>query len=93
MGIRNLAEAVILQSMSDLWDEEEREDCVKFFKGERFRICADMAGIDVSDQIKLLTMVKDAVKQDTAKPAAKKVWARQRNRGPKKINTPLSMAF
>lgn len=97
MSIRNLAEAVILQSMSDLWSEKEREDSVKFFKGEGFRTCADLACLDVPDQIKLLTMVKDAVKHGAAKTRAKKDWMKQKSGGPGKIskvsNEPLSMAF
>lgn len=54
MGVRNLAEAVILQSMEDLWDPEYREESRDFFSGDAFRICSEIAGIDNINKFKLI---------------------------------------
>ncbi|TAN45936.1 MAG: hypothetical protein EPN22_00900 [Nitrospirae bacterium] len=43
--IMNLAEAVILQSLSDLWRRDERHDSIKFFKGEGFNAYGSLAGM------------------------------------------------
>jgi len=58
MGIRELAEGIILQSMEDLADPTLSEDCVAFFRGRDFASCAEMAGINETDQAKLLSMIK-----------------------------------
>jgi hypothetical protein len=61
MGLRELAEGIILQSIEDLSDEDLREDCITFFKGDDFTVCARLAAIDVADQVTLLRMVKSAI--------------------------------
>jgi hypothetical protein len=67
MNVEKLAEAIILQSVEDLWNERYREDCINFFSREEFSICARMGGMNVSDQIKLLNMVNGLIK-DLKKP-------------------------
>jgi hypothetical protein len=54
---RNLAEAVILQSMEDLWISEEREDSRKFFRGKGFTICAEIAGLNTLEQFRVLHLI------------------------------------
>ncbi len=54
MGIINLAEAVILQSMEDLWDPLHRAESIDFFNGEGFRIFAKLAGINQARSSKTL---------------------------------------
>jgi hypothetical protein len=56
MKVAHLAEAIVLQAIDDLWDEEQRQGCTEFFTGEDFRTCAAIAGISTSDQIKILKM-------------------------------------
>jgi hypothetical protein len=56
MKVAHLADAIILQAIDDLWDEEQRQGCIEFFTGEDFRTCAAIAGISTSDQIKILKM-------------------------------------
>jgi hypothetical protein len=68
MNVEKLAQAVILQSIEDLWDERHREDCINFFSGEEFSICAGLGGMNVPDQIKLLNMVNGLIK-NLKKPA------------------------
>lgn len=65
-GIRNLAEAIILQSIEDLWDEKRRRECITFLRGEGFSVCADLAGIGVSDRLKLLRLIDGLTVQDAA---------------------------
>lgn len=76
MGLRALAEGILLQSIEDLWDDNAREECIAFFRGGDFRVCADAAGLNVIDQVKLLHMVKDVVelrrkKEETGKSSRK----------------------
>lgn len=72
MCIKSLTEAVIAQAMDDLSDDAERNDSIRFFKGEGFRICAEKADMNLSGQIMLLNMVSKMVcetKRQKAAPA------------------------
>lgn len=44
--LKNIAEAIILQAMEDLWSPVIREESIEFFKGEGFKICARIAGMN-----------------------------------------------
>ena len=57
MGIEHLAEAVILQSLEDLWDPENIDSSMEFFKGDGFKICADIAEINSFKQYKILYLL------------------------------------
>lgn len=61
MSLKRLAEGIILQSIEDLWNEDHRQECITFFKDKDFRICAELAGIDLSDQVELLNLVKRSI--------------------------------
>ncbi len=65
--IRGLAEAILLQSMEDLWIDEERSDCIDFFSGEGFRICSGIAGMSSDDEVKVLNMVGNIIDQNSGK--------------------------
>ena len=56
MGKKSLAEAIILQSMEDLWDEKERADAVRFFDGDGFGACSEIAGMNFFEQLRLYNM-------------------------------------
>ena len=77
MKAENLAEAIILQSIEDLWDESQRDGCIAFFGGEDFTTCAKIARMSLSDQVKLLNMVRGLMSElkkdarETRKEAAK----------------------
>ena len=45
MGFRNLAEAVILQSLEDLCHPLYRTESKEFFEGDGYKICAEIAEI------------------------------------------------
>ena len=55
--LTTLAEAIILQSIEDLWCEKEKADSMDFFTGERFRICSGMACLEFEDQLEVLGLV------------------------------------
>ncbi len=65
--IKGLAEAILLQSMEDLWVDEERSACMDFFSGEGFRICSEIAGMSSDDKVKILNMVIDVACQNPGK--------------------------
>jgi len=65
VNIKNLAEHILLQCIEDLWDEGERDDGRDFFKGERFHLCAEMAGMSLHDQSTLLNMVSKIMDRTT----------------------------
>lgn len=54
MGIRHLAEAVIIQSLEDLWDPHHKDESREFFAGEGFRIYGDIAELNTIKKYKLL---------------------------------------
>lgn len=57
MGIRQLAEAVILQSLEDLWDPYYRNGSKEFFSGDGYKICADIAEITCLKRYKILHLL------------------------------------
>jgi hypothetical protein len=62
VNTRGLAESIILQSFEDLWSKNYRKDSEVFFTSDTFCICADIAGMSLLDRIKMLHMVKRALK-------------------------------
>ena len=59
-SIRSLAEAVILQSIEDLWNPARKRESLLFFKGEGFRLYAGIAGINNAKRRSLLEMLAGA---------------------------------
>ncbi|TAN44240.1 MAG: hypothetical protein EPN22_07070 [Nitrospirae bacterium] len=57
MGARTLAEAVIMQSICDLWNPHEKEESIKFFKGQWFDRYASVAGMVQSEKDRLIGML------------------------------------
>ena len=57
-SLKNLAEAMILQSMEDLWSRSYQKESIEFFRGEGFRRCADLAGLRVVDRIRIIRMLR-----------------------------------
>ena len=55
--VKSLAEAIILQSMEDFWNNAYRHESIEFFKGEGFKVCAEIAGLGHEEQSKLLQMM------------------------------------
>jgi len=61
MSVASLAEGIILQSIEDLWSSEHSRESLDFFSGGEFRSCAEMAGMSLLEQVKLLRMVKEVI--------------------------------
>jgi len=53
-----LAEAIILQSLEDLWSKTQKHKSLAFLTGEGFHICAEMAGMKVMDRIRLFGLLR-----------------------------------
>ena len=61
MDRARFAEAIILQAMEDLFEGDECLESVKFFTGEEFQLCAEMAGMDHGRMLALLEVVSRVV--------------------------------
>ena len=57
-GLKSLAEAVILQSMEDLWHKTHKKGSIDFFTGEGFGLCADLADMKIVDRLRLLKILR-----------------------------------
>ena len=55
--IKNLAEAIILQSLEDIWASAYRKESRDFFSGDGFKICSEIAGLDAVKQYKVLNLI------------------------------------
>jgi hypothetical protein len=78
MGVKSLAESIILQSMEDLSDASHRAESLAFFCGEGFRICAQMAGMNAEAQVKILELVRNISSIPCSVPKSEKFRARAR---------------
>jgi hypothetical protein len=58
VGLKAIAEAVILQAVEDLWNSAHSKESVEFFEGEGFKHCADLAGMRVVERLKLIRMLR-----------------------------------
>ena len=58
--IKSFAEAVILQSIEDLFDSLQRKESIDFFKGEGFKLYAKIAGLSPADQTRIIRMLANA---------------------------------
>lgn len=57
MGVKNLAEAIILQSLEDIWNPACRKESIEFFKGDGFKIYAELAGLDYVKRFSILFLL------------------------------------
>jgi hypothetical protein len=58
MNLEGLAEAIILQTIEDIWSPAHCKGSMDFFKGEGFRICSEIAGLDLAEQFRILSLLK-----------------------------------
>ena len=54
---RRLAEAIILQSIEDLWNPVCKKGSLMFFQGDGFALCSEIAGISYIKQLAMLRML------------------------------------
>ena len=57
---RSLVEAIILQSIEDLWNPVCRQESLSFFKSDGFALCSEIAGIGYIKQLAMFRMLADA---------------------------------
>ena len=57
---RSLAEAIILQSIEDLWDPMCKRGSLLFLEGNGFVLCSEIAGISSVKQISMFRMLANA---------------------------------
>ena len=55
--IKNLAEAIILQSLEDIWSPAYKKESRDFFSGKGFKICSEIAGLDAIRQYKVINLL------------------------------------
>jgi hypothetical protein len=60
MGLKALAEAIILQAVEDFQKEDRQEEEILFFSGEGFRLCSEMAGMDHADKCAVLDIIRES---------------------------------
>ncbi len=84
MGIKGLAEGIILQCIEDLWNENHRSESIAFFTGKEFGICAGLAEMNLPDQLKVLNLVKSIVGTTMKGSAAEREIFSQRGKRPAK---------
>ena len=56
----SLAEAIILQSIEDLWDPRCKRGSRIFFEGVGFVLCSEIAGISSVKQLAMFKMLANA---------------------------------
>ncbi len=57
---RSFAEAIILQSIEDLWNPVCKRGSLMFFEGDWFVLCSEIAGISYIKKLAMLRMLADA---------------------------------
>lgn len=57
-NLKRLAEAVIMQAVSDLWSRAERKRSIAFFMGREFARYSKMAGMQPHERARLLDLIK-----------------------------------
>ncbi|MEW6116136.1 MAG: hypothetical protein AB1553_04455 [Nitrospirota bacterium] len=58
--LSRLAEAIVLQSIEDLWNDSLKGESLSFFSDGRFASCAKAAGMSSAEQCKLLGIIAGA---------------------------------
>ncbi len=56
MWKKKLAKAIIFQSIKDVRVNEYRKECIEFFKGDGYKICAEIAGVSINSSHKTLNL-------------------------------------
>lgn len=64
MGVRELAEGIMLQSIEDIWSMKHRKGGLDFFHGEGFHDCADLAGMTIYDRARVLNFVHGVAERE-----------------------------
>lgn len=71
--VRSLAEAIILQSIEDLWNPVCRRGSLRFFKSDGFVVCSEIAGISYIKQLAMFRMLADVGRKTSLRNIRKKL--------------------
>jgi len=71
--VRSLAEAIILQSIEDLWNPVCRRGSLRFFKSDGFALCSEIAGIGYIKQLAMFRMLADVGRKRSLRKIRKKL--------------------
>jgi len=58
VGLKKLAEAMILQQMEDLWDPDYRLQSMEFISGRDFHLLMEMAEMGYEEKLNLMKLLK-----------------------------------
>ncbi|GBE38951.1 MAG TPA: hypothetical protein ENG95_01710 [Nitrospirae bacterium] len=56
-GLKSLSEAIILQSIEDMFSPDHRNESLEFFSGNSFKVCSKLAGLDTKKQSEILFLM------------------------------------
>ena len=70
---RRLTEAIILQSIEDLWNPVYRQGSLRFFKSNGFVLCSEIAGINYIKRIAMFRMLADVGRKTSLSYIRKKL--------------------
>ena len=68
---RSLAEAIILQSIEDLWNPVCKRGSLRFFEGDGFALCSELAGISYIKQLAMFRMLADVGRKTSLRSCIK----------------------
>ena len=68
---RSFAEAIILQSIEDLWNPLCRRGSLRFFKSDGFALCSEIAGISYIKQLAVFRMLADVSRKTSLRNVKK----------------------
>ncbi len=71
MGMKELAEGVILQSIEDLWSKKLKSESIRFFNGGGFSIYAEIADMNLYDEVRLIDLVNRIIEVERRYDAAR----------------------
>jgi len=54
VGLKDLAETIILQSLEDLFTVDSAKESIRFFEGEGFRLAAEIAGLGFEEKQEIM---------------------------------------
>lgn len=73
MGIRELGEAMICQSLEDLSSKTRSGEAVEFFEGKDYNVCARIAGMSAAERIRLLVFAERIIGRRKTKGSYRKL--------------------
>lgn len=61
MGLKSLTESILLEALNDLYEGNHRNESIRFFSSPDFYVAAELAGMGLDEQMKILDIVRKIV--------------------------------